>query len=261
MSTRPPRRSRLLSREEAHLWGEIAKLITPLRGRAKPKKPAQKSAAAEAEQPARPIAAPAAKLAKPAPKPAAKPAAKPTWKPASPPPAASAPAKSAPLKPVPLKPAPAPSLPRVASKPLKLGDLAPEIARASAVPTLPVPPASPGAPGLERRERRGLERGTLTIEACIDLHGLYQAEAHAALVGFLLRSRAAGHARVLVVTGKGGEDFGGRERGGFSERGVLRRSVPHWLRGPELRGLVLGFEEAARHHGGGGALYVRLRRR
>lgn len=207
MSTRPPRRSRLLSREEAHLWGEIAKLITPLRGRAKPKKPAQKGPAAGAEQPAPPIAAPAAKLAKPAPKPAAKPAAKPAWRPASP------------------------------------------------------PPASPGAPGLERRERRGLERGTLTIEARIDLHGLYQAEAHAALVGFLLRSRAAGHARVLVVTGKGGEGFGGRDRGGFSERGVLRRSVPHWLRGPELRGLVLGFEEAARHHGGGGALYVRLRRR
>ncbi|MCY1641303.1 Smr/MutS family protein [Methylorubrum sp. SL192] len=252
MNTRPPRRSRLLSREEAHLWGEIAKLITPLRGRAKPKKPAQKIAAAGAEQPALPIAAPAAKLAKPAPKPAAKPA----WKPASPPPAASAPAKSAPLK-----PAPAASLSRVASKPLKLGDLAPEIARASAAPAPLVPPASPGAPGLERRERRGLERGTLTIEARIDLHGLYQAEAHAALVGFLLRSRAAGHARVLVVTGKGGEGFGGRDRGGFSERGVLRRSVPHWLRGPELRGLVLGFEEAARHHGGGGALYVRLRRR
>nr|WP_301301906.1 Smr/MutS family protein [Methylorubrum extorquens] len=229
----------MLSREEAHLWGEIAKLITPLRGRAKPKKPAQKGPAAGAEQPAPPITAPAAKLAKPAPKPAAKPAA----------------------KPAPLKPAPAASLSRVASKPLKLGDLAPEIARASAAPALPAPPASPGAPGLERRERRGLERGTLTIEARIDLHGLYQAEAHAALVGFLLRSRAAGHARVLVVTGKGGEGFGGRDRGGFSERGVLRRSVPHWLRGPELRGLVLGFEEAARHHGGGGALYVRLRRR
>lgn len=256
MNTRPPRRSRLLSREEAHLWGEIAKLITPLRGRAKPKKPPQKSAAAGAEPPTPSITAPAAKLAKPAPKPAAKPFAKPAWKPASPPPAAPAPAK-----PVSLKPAPAVSLSRVASKPLKLGDLAPEIARANAAPTLPAPPASPGAPGLERRERRGLERGTLTIEARIDLHGLYQAEAHAALVGFLLRSRAAGHARVLVVTGKGGEGFGGRDRGGFSERGVLRRSVPHWLRGPELRGLVLGFEEAARHHGGGGALYVRLRRR
>ncbi|TFZ60788.1 DNA mismatch repair protein MutS [Methylorubrum sp. Q1] len=251
MSARPPRRSRLLSREEAHLWGEIAKLITPLRGRAKPKKPAQKGA----EQPAPPVAGPAAKVAEPAPTPAAKPA----WKPTSPPPAA--PTKPVPPKPGPPKPGPLVSLSRAASKPLKLGDLAPEIARASAAPTPPLPPASLGAPGLERRERRGLERGTLTIEARIDLHGLYQAEAHAALVGFLLRSRAAGHARVLVVTGKGGEDFGGRDRAGFSERGVLRRSVPHWLRGPELRGLVLGFEEAARHHGGGGALYVRLRRR
>ncbi|MCJ2031525.1 Smr/MutS family protein [Methylobacterium sp. J-043] len=250
MSVRPPRRSRLLSREEAHLWGEIAKLITPLRSRAKPKKPAQKGPEAGAEQPAPPITRSAAKVAKPAPKPAAKP----IWKSASPPPAP-------PAKPVPLKPAAALSVSRAASKPLKLGDLAPEIARASAAPASPPPPPSPGAPGLERRERRGLERGTLTIEARIDLHGLYQAEAHAALVGFLLRSRAAGHARVLVVTGKGGEDFGGRDRGGFSERGVLRRSVPHWLRGPELRGLVIGFEEAARHHGGGGALYVRLRRR
>ncbi len=35
---RPPRR-RALSREEAYLWGEIAKLITPLRARARPKKP------------------------------------------------------------------------------------------------------------------------------------------------------------------------------------------------------------------------------
>ncbi|TXN19118.1 DNA mismatch repair protein MutS, partial [Methylobacterium sp. WL93] len=31
---RPSRRPRALSREDAHLWGEIAKLITPLRARA-----------------------------------------------------------------------------------------------------------------------------------------------------------------------------------------------------------------------------------
>ncbi|MCX4199043.1 Smr/MutS family protein, partial [Methylobacterium organophilum] len=103
----------------------------------------------------------------------------------------------------------------------------------------------------------GLRRGRLAIEARIDLHGMVQAEAHAALTGFLLRARAAGHSYVLVVTGKGGPGYADA----FSERGVLRRSVPHWLRGPDLRGIVLGFEEAARHHGGGGALYVRLRRR
>ena len=252
MRERPPRRPRLLSPEEAHLWGEIAKLITPLRGRARLRK-AAKAPAAEAERsagPDRPSAAPPASVARPAPKTPtktpSKPALKSASKPASPPPA---------------RPAPAVPLPHSASKPLKLGDLAPEIARASAAPGQAPAPLPPGAPGLERRERRGLERGTLAIEARIDLHGLYQAEAHAALVGFLLRARAAGHARVLVVTGKGGEGFGGPDRGGFSERGVLRRSVPHWLRGPELRALVLGFEEAARHHGGAGALYVRLRRR
>ena len=41
---------------------------------------------------------------------------------------------------------------------------------------------------------------------------------------------------------------------------MLRRLAPHWLREPDLRAIVLGFEEAGRAHGGSGALYVRLRR-
>jgi len=44
------------------------------------------------------------------------------------------------------------------------------------------------------------------------------------------------------------------------KRGVLRRVVPQWLRMPDLRPLILGFEEAHHGHGGSGALYVRLRR-
>ncbi|KQT58626.1 DNA mismatch repair protein MutS [Methylobacterium sp. Leaf456] len=223
---RPPRR-RALSREEAYLWGEIAKLITPLRGRARSKKPAPEAVPA----PADPVPA------KPAPS-----------KPAKPNPAVTAPPA--------LRPSARTALPSPPAhkRPVKLGDLA----GAPVARPAPTRPPAPTPPGLERKERRALERGTLAIEARIDLHGLYQAEAHAALVGFLMRARTAGHARVLVVTGKGGEGF---SDSGFSERGVLRRSVPHWLRGPELRGLVLGFEEAARHHGGAGALYVRLRRR
>ena len=46
-------------------------------------------------------------------------------------------------------------------------------------------------------------------------------------------------------------------RGG---RGVLKRMVPLWLRLPEFRGLILGFESAAIGHGGEGALYVSLRK-
>jgi DNA-nicking Smr family endonuclease len=115
-----------------------------------------------------------------------------------------------------------------------------------------LPPLAP----LERRTKAALRRGRQGIEGVIDLHGMRQAEAHDALRAFLRRSQAAGLKVVLVVTGKGAVS----DDNPFAERGVLRRMVPHWLRLPDLRPLVGGFEEAAHHHGGAGALYVRLRR-
>jgi DNA-nicking Smr family endonuclease len=85
-----------------------------------------------------------------------------------------------------------------------------------------------------------------------------QDEAHFALLNFLPRAQGSGHGVVLVITGKGGAAGG---QGLLDERGILRRMVPHWLRLPDLRSLVVGFEEASPQHGGSGALYVRLRRR
>jgi DNA-nicking Smr family endonuclease len=41
---------------------------------------------------------------------------------------------------------------------------------------------------------------------------------------------------------------------------VLKRQVPQWLRLPEFRRYVLGFEDAHHRHGGAGALYLRIRR-
>jgi DNA-nicking Smr family endonuclease len=111
---------------------------------------------------------------------------------------------------------------------------------------------------LDRRTITALRRGSQQVDGVIDLHGMRQSEAHAALLGFLRRSQDSGRKLVLVITGKGAAGSGD---GLFAERGVLRRMVPHWLRLPDLRPLVLGFEEAAPHHGGSGALYVRLRRR
>jgi DNA-nicking Smr family endonuclease len=111
---------------------------------------------------------------------------------------------------------------------------------------------------IERRLKRDLTRGRDAIDAALDLHGLTQAEAHQTLRGFLRHSQAYGARLVIVVTGKGGPlDDPGRWP---NERGVLRRLTPHWLREPDLRSVVLGFEEAGRAHGGSGALYVRLRR-
>ena len=116
------------------------------------------------------------------------------------------------------------------------------------------PPSPPPLAPLGRRDKQKLARGRESIDARLDLHGMTQAEAHAALFRFLLRSQADGAKYVLVVTGKGGR---GDDTGG---RGVLRRQVPHWLRLPEFRGLILSFEAADVGHGGEGALYVRMRR-
>lgn len=234
---RLPRRPRGLSGEDAFLWGEIARLITPLRGRAMPvaktpvtKVPVTKTAIAKIPMAKVPAVGnpPPPKKNPDAPGLVAKPMTKPAPERAASPGGVKPPAKRI-VKPIP----------------------APVAAPAAVV-------AAPPLPGLERKSRLALRRGSLKVEARIDLHGLYQAEAHGALVGFLMRCRSAGHAHVLVVTGKGG---GAGYDDAFSERGVLRRSVPHWLRAPELRSIVIGFEEAARHHGGAGALYVRLRRR
>ena len=123
-------------------------------------------------------------------------------------------------------------------------------------------PAKPSTPPplapLERRLKRELSRGRAAIDGALDLHGLTQAEAHQALRGFLRHSQTRGARLVIIVTGKGGatDEFSGWP----NERGVLKRLTPQWLREPDLRSVVLGFEEAGRAHGGSGALYVRLRR-
>jgi DNA-nicking Smr family endonuclease len=125
----------------------------------------------------------------------------------------------------------------------------------TAKPHAPAHPALPQLAELDRRQRQKLSRGQVPVDDALDLHGLRQQEAHATLHRFLLRAQREGAKLVLIVTGKGeGQDEG------FFAGGVLRRSVPLWLRAPEWRSLVVGFEEASRRHGGSGALYVRLRR-
>ena len=121
---------------------------------------------------------------------------------------------------------------------------APSVAPANSSP----PPLAP----LGRRMRQRVARGREAIDACFDLHGLTQAEAHADLSRFLQAASARGARLVLIITGKGRASGGG---------GILRRQVPLWLALPEFRDLVVGFEDAHATHGGEGALYVRLRRK
>ncbi|WP_018182213.1 Smr/MutS family protein [Kaistia granuli] len=123
--------------------------------------------------------------------------------------------------------------------------------------TKPAPP--PALHPIERRTLTRVARGTIEIDGRIDLHGLTQMDAHDRLRGFLVDAQARGAKLVIVITGKGKAT--GEDPFGMTERGVLRRRVPQWLAEPGLRGIVIGFEEAHRSHGGGGALYVRIRKK
>lgn len=144
------------------------------------------------------------------------------------------------------------------SKPVVAERTASPATASEALANRPAKPSAPPLAPIERRLKRKLARGRGAIDGAIDLHGMNQAEAHQALRGFLRHSQALGARLVIVVTGKGGPLD---EAGPWAhERGVLRRLTPHWLREPDLRSVVLGFEEAGRAHGGSGALYVRLRR-
>ena len=123
-------------------------------------------------------------------------------------------------------------------------------ARSAPVPSRPAARLEP----FERRLKQRLARGSEPITR-LDLHGKTQAEAHAALLSFLRRVQRDGVKFVLVITGKGRA-----ARDDFSARGVLKQQVPQWLRLPEFRRYVSGFEASHMRHGGAGALYVRVKR-
>lgn len=111
---------------------------------------------------------------------------------------------------------------------------------------------------------RRLSEGKVEPDAKIDLHGLTQVQAHARLVTFIHRAHANGLRCVLVVTGKGTARDGG-ETGAANwmhdgTRGLLRSLVPRWLAEGDLKGQVTGLAGAHVRHGGGGAIYVYLKR-
>jgi DNA-nicking Smr family endonuclease len=111
---------------------------------------------------------------------------------------------------------------------------------------------------------KSIRRGQTAIDMRLDLHGETQARAQRLIERTLAAGRARGARIVLVVTGTGLrsrlDGAGARDPRGGEAPGVLRRMLPHWLAVPPLSDWVLGFSQAAPHHGGAGAFYVQLRR-
>jgi DNA-nicking Smr family endonuclease len=136
-----------------------------------------------------------------------------------------------------------------ASKPsAKTVAAVPPSARAAATPRRPPQPEP-----IDRRTTGRVARGTIGLDGRLDLHGFTQDEAYRRLLGFLTQVQHRGGSMVLVITGKGSDT-------GRPERGILRRVVPQWLGSAPFRPLVSAYDDAHRLHGGGGALYVRIRK-
>ena len=140
-----------------------------------------------------------------------------------------------------------------------------KISRTSAPAAVVAPPVPP-AVRLDGSTVERLRKGKVEPEAKLDLHGMTQAQAHLRLATFVRRSSERQLRCVLVVTGKGAPAAsGGQHEGPFelhtnSRSGILREMVPRWLAEGDLRPLIAGSHAAHTRHGGGGALYVYLKK-
>jgi len=101
---------------------------------------------------------------------------------------------------------------------------------------------------LDRSTRKKLTNGSIRPEARIDLHDMTQEQAYRALVNFIHQAVAMNMRTLLVITGKG-KEF----------KGVLRQKLPIWLESGDLSNNIISLTTAAKHDGGEGAFYIRLK--
>ena len=94
---------------------------------------------------------------------------------------------------------------------------------------------------------RRLYRGEWTVQAHIDLHGLFVDEAREAVARFLRNAQIRGDRCLRIVHGKGYNSEGGHS--------VLKEMVRRWLK---QRSEVMAFVQAPPHDGDAGAVIVLL---
>lgn len=128
-------------------------------------------------------------------------------------------------------------------------------------------PRQPAIAGLNRRDTQKLARGNVEIDGRIDLHGMSVERGRIALLNFIESARARGDRNVLVITGKGASPFTRHTLHSTDvyhapeRQGRLRAELPYWMHERVFAEHVVGFQPAHPRHGGGGAFYVRLRRK
>ncbi len=104
-------------------------------------------------------------------------------------------------------------------------------------------------PGIQKTVFRKLRTGKYTIEAELDLHGIFAKEARGLVGGFINNSQARGLRCVRIIHGKG--------LSSPNKMPVLKNKVNKWLQQIDA---VLAFSSALPVDGGTGAVYVLLKK-
>lgn len=122
-------------------------------------------------------------------------------------------------------------------------------------PSAPPPRATLDAATLDGSWDKRLRSGTISPDRTLDLHGYRLDGAWSAIDHVLEQAIAAGDRVVLLVTG--------HERRGEPPvlRGRIRAAVHDWLAASRHAPSIAAVRAAHRRHGGGGSLYIILRRR
>lgn len=117
-------------------------------------------------------------------------------------------------------------------------------------------PPSRRAPGttLDGSWDRKLQTGTAELDRVLDLHGLNLDSAWAAIDHALDQAIGAGERVVLLITGHA------RPGDPPVERGRIRAAVHGWLAASRHAAHIAAVRDAHGRHGGGGSLYIILRR-
>ena len=121
----------------------------------------------------------------------------------------------------------------------------------------PVPPLARPKPGttLDSTWDRKLRTGAVEPDRIVDLHGMTLDKAWRAIDRALEQAINRGERVVLLITGH-------HRRGDPPvERGKIRAAVHDWLAASRHAPRIAAVRGASRKHGGGGSLYLVLRRR
>ena len=98
-----------------------------------------------------------------------------------------------------------------------------------------------------------LRTGHFAVQAHLDLHGLSAKQAKERFDKFIRRSLNLSHGCIRIIHGRGHHSMDGEA--------VLKEHVQRWLNSRRMSRHVIAYTSARLCDGGGGALYVLLRRR